>query len=79
MKRIRDIALAQKVQLVLDQNQHLCSLPIKVRASNGTIYLSGRVDTIEHKREAEMIAGGAIGVRKVVSRLVSDSDSPMLS
>lgn len=79
MKKIKDIALAQRVQLVLDQNQHLSSLPIKVRALNGTIYLSGKVDTIERKKEAEMIAGGAIGVRRVVNQLVSETDSPLLS
>jgi osmotically-inducible protein OsmY len=66
---IRDIALAQHVQTMIGSNQRLSILPIRVTAEHGTVYLSGRVDTSQHRTEAEQLASSATGVRQVVNQL----------
>ncbi len=71
MHNLRDVALAQHVQELLVHYQRLSSFPFHVTAHEGTVYLSGRVDNEEYRREAENLVRGAAGVRRVVNQLES--------
>jgi len=71
---LKDVALAQKIQSLLEENQRLSAFPIKVTAHEGTVYLSGKVHSQENRMEAELLASGATGVRQVVNQLMPDLD-----
>ncbi|HHY39223.1 MAG TPA: BON domain-containing protein [Clostridia bacterium] len=66
---MRDVALAQHVQSLIGSNQRLATLPIRVTAADGVVYLSGRVDNTQHRTEAELLASSATGVKQVVNQL----------
>lgn len=66
---LKDVALAQRVQTAIGSSQRLGAYPIKVTAVDGTVYLSGRVPREEPRIEAELVASGTTGVRKVVNEI----------
>ena len=61
----QDEALAQSVMHALSQDRRIGGLPIMVHAANGEISLKGRVDYLEQKDLAAMVAKGIPGVRHV--------------
>lgn len=42
---------------------------VDVDCDQGVVYLSGEVDTVEHKLRAEQIAGTVEGVKEVVNKI----------
>jgi len=64
---IRDEALAASVRNALAQDKRIGGLPIMVRASDGEVFLKGRVDTEEQRRLAMLVTQGVPGVRYVRS------------
>jgi osmotically-inducible protein OsmY len=61
------IARAVKQALVEDRQMNL--VPIDVDVSERVVYLTGDVDTAQHKLRAEQIAQTVADVRRVVSKL----------
>jgi len=62
---IRDEALAASVRNALAQDKRLGGQAIMVRASDGDVFLKGRVDTEEQRELAMVVAQGVPGVRHV--------------
>jgi hyperosmotically inducible periplasmic protein len=56
-----------KARLVAERDANLTRLG--VLSSNAIVYLSGRVESPEQKRQAERLAGSVSGVRRVVNTL----------
>lgn len=66
---IDDAALMQQVKTALASEPALRSQSIDVDAMNGTVTLSGAVDSAASKTRANEVAAGVIGVASVVDRL----------
>jgi len=73
--KMKDAALAQRVSSLFYENQSLCGYPIRVLAQDGTVYLSGRVDSSQRRLEAEHIASSTVGVRRVVNDISYDDEA----
>ena len=72
----RDEALAQNVRQAISQDRRLGSQSIMVRVANGEIALKGRVDSLEQRELAKLVAQGVPGVRQVmVDELVVKEDN----
>jgi osmotically-inducible protein OsmY len=56
-----------KAQLVAEKGANLTR--IGVLSSNATVYLSGTVESVDQKTQAEALAKGVRGVRRVVNTL----------
>jgi len=65
----KDVVLAQTVRSLLDANRQLGACMIKVKAQDGAIWLSGRVNTPGERAVAEQIARSVVGVRNVINEL----------
>lgn len=62
---IRDEALAASVRNALSQDKRIGGLPIMVRATEGEVFLKGKVDRDEQKELATLVTQGVPGVRHV--------------
>lgn len=56
-----------KARLVAEKDANLTRLG--VLSSGGTVYLSGTVESLDHRARAERLAKGVRGVRRVVNTL----------
>jgi hyperosmotically inducible protein len=63
----KTILAAVKTKLVADKASNLTKVNVDV--TNGTVYLTGNVETAEQKSSAERLAQGTKGVRSVVNNL----------
>jgi hyperosmotically inducible protein len=61
------ITASVKSKLVAEKASNLTR--VNVDTNNGTVYLIGNVDTVEHKVRAEQLAREASGVKNVVNNL----------
>lgn len=66
---VDDATLTTKVKAKLLSDDLLNAIKIDVDTQNGTVFLSGVVDTPEQKRKAVQIAKNTEGVRKVEDNL----------
>lgn len=62
---IRDEALALSVRNALAQDKRIGGQAIMVRATDGDVFLKGRVDHEEQRELASLVAQGVPGVRHV--------------
>ena len=63
----KTILASVKTKLVVDKVSNLTKVNVDV--TNGTVYLTGNVDSAEQKSRAERIAQEVNGVRSVVNNL----------
>jgi osmotically-inducible protein OsmY len=63
----KTILASVKTKLVAEKASNLTKIDVDV--TNGTVYLTGNVDSAEQKSRAERIAQGVSGVRSVVNNL----------
>lgn len=68
----KTILAAVKTKLVADKPANLTKVNVDV--SNGTVYLTGNVDSAEMKTRAERLAQEVNGVRSVVNNLQVKKD-----
>jgi len=61
------ITASVKTKLVADRPSNLTR--VDVDTNNGTVYLNGVVDSLEHRARAEQLAWQASGVKTVVNNL----------
>ncbi len=61
------ITTAVKAKLAADHPANLAN--VKVKTEEGTVYLSGTVDTSEQRARATELAASVKGVKKVVSQI----------
>ncbi|HUV05313.1 MAG TPA: BON domain-containing protein [Armatimonadota bacterium] len=62
---VHDEALAARAKTALAMDRRTSGLPINVRASNGEVFLKGKVDALEQIEVAQFILSGIPGVRHV--------------
>ncbi len=65
----KDAALSKTVQERLHTDKKVDLASVKVISSNGTVYLSGTVKSLDARQQAIKIAWEVPGVQSVVSRL----------
>lgn len=63
----KQILASVKTKLVADKPSNLTKVNVDV--TGGTVYLSGNVESAEHKTRAEQIAKDVKGVKSVVNNL----------
>jgi hyperosmotically inducible periplasmic protein len=71
--RVEDLRIESEVKarLVAEKDANLTRLG--VLSSNGVVYLSGRVESPDQRAQAEQLARGVRGVRRIVNALAVGS------
>jgi hyperosmotically inducible protein len=68
-EQIDDAAIVTAVKAKLAADTDVAALNIDVDANEGVVTLSGRVDTAAESAEAERLARGTDGVKRVINNL----------
>jgi hypothetical protein len=64
-----DEEIAERVRYALAADAYTTDLNIEVEVNNGTVYLTGRVASLEEAEQAEQVAGDVAGVEEVEENL----------